>query len=357
MSFSPEEIQPYLGFVGAPLGMELSYTVDIYKLSYQTVDKAGGVSRVSGVMFIPQGLETLDLLSVQHGTVFKRDEVGSVNPLYALDGLIVAMNGYLVAEADYLGLGESQELHPYLLAEAEANPVIDMIRAVRSYGLENELTLRDSLFLAGYSEGGYVTLATQKLMESEYSGEFALKAVAPMAGPYDLVGTTRNLLDRSSYDNPAYLAYVISAYNDFYGWNALPEIFREPYASRIPDLVDGEHSGSAVNDQLTRDLDSLLQPAFKTDFLAGESDLLAALMENSLLEWAPQAPVRLIHGTADSTVFYANSEAAYESLRANGGQQVDLVPLSGADHASAAFTAYYLAIEWFDSLRTASGFY
>ena len=354
MSFTPQEIQPYLGFVGAPLGLELSYSIDIYKLSYRTVDQHDAATLVSGVLFVPQGIDTLDVLSVQHGTVFKRNEVGSVNPLYALDGLIVSMNGYLVAEPDYLGLGESRQLHPYLLARAEAIPVIDMLRAVRGYAGENNLVLRDSIFLAGYSEGGFVTLATHQLMETEYADEFVLKAVAPMAGPYDLAGTTTRLLQHSHYDNPAYLAYVISAYNNYYGWDDLEAIFQEPYAARIPTLIDGEHSGSEVNAQLTSTLDSLLQPAFKTAFLNGEaSELFAALTLNSPLDWAPQAPVRLIHGTADSTVYYSNSLTAYESLRASGATRVDLVPLEGADHQSGAFTAYYLAMEWFDSLRTA----
>jgi len=352
-SFTPEQIQPYLSFVGAPLGLELPYSVDAYQVIYQTLAADTELTQVSGVMFIPQGLDTLDLLSVQHGTVFKRSEVGSINPFYAIDGLITAMNGYLVAEPDYLGLGSSQILHPYLLAKLSANTVIDMIRAVRNYGAENSLLIKAPLFLAGYSEGGFVTLATHEIMEQEYADEFQLAGVAPMAGPYDLVGSTRELLGRTTYNNPAYLSYLVAAYNEHYGWQDLDRIFQEPYASRIPGLLDGEHGGDEINGQLTFQLDSLFQPTFRTNFLSGsETDLLAALEDNSPLNWGPIAPVRLIHGTADSTVFYENSVTAYASLRANGGVSVDLVPLQGANHATGAFTAYFLAMEWFDSLRT-----
>ena len=355
MSFTPEQVQSYLSAFGAPIGLQVDYTVDIYQVAYQTLDKAGSLTNVSGAMFIPRGLDTLDLLSVQHGTIFKRDQVGSVNPLFALDGMITAMNGYLVVVPDYLGLGDSQVLHPYLHAELSANAVIDMIRAARIYACQNEVALTERLFLAGYSEGGYVTLVSQMIMETEYAEEFQLTAVAPMAGPHDLVGSTRNLLKRESYANPAYLVYLVGAYNDIYEWDQLADIFQEPYATNIPDLLDGSLNASEINARLTTDLDSLFKPEFRTSFLAGQEELIeGALRENSPLDWGPIAPVRLIHGTADSTVFYENSVTVYQSMISNGGLSVDLIPLFGADHGTAAFPAYYFAIQWFDSLRTSS---
>lgn len=352
LTFAPQDVQTILSLYGAPIGLTLEYAVDAYRVSYHTLDKAGELTRASGVMLIPHDLDTLDVLSVQHGTIFKRDEVGSVHPYYTAEGLITAMNGYLVVVPDYLGLGESELLHPYLHAGLSANAVIDMIRAARIYACQNEIVLSDKLFLAGYSEGGFVTLATHKIIEADYADEFQLTAVAPMAGPHDLSGSTRNLLNRSTYANPAYIAYIMAAYNDIYDWNRLDQIFREPYATRIPELLDGSLTGSEINAQLTTNVDSLLRTDFKDSFIAGEEiQIEAALFENSTLGWGPIAPVRLFHGTSDSTVFYENSVSAYESMKANGGLSVDLVPLTGANHATAAFPAYYLAMEWFDSLR------
>jgi len=357
MTLTPEQLESILAQGGGaiPFGLVLEYSVDVYIVSYMTLNNESELTEVSGVMFIPQGIDTLDLLSAQHGTVFKRDQVGSVNPVYAIDGMITAMNGYMVVSPDYLGLGDSQGLHPYLQAELSANPVMDMIRAARIYACQNELILSDKLFLAGYSEGGYVTLASQKIMESDYSDEFQLTAVAPMAGPHDLLGMTQNLLARHSYNNPAYLVYLVAAYNEIYEWDRLADIFQEPYAAVIPGLLEGNLNGAEINAELTTDLDSLFNSEFKNSFLAGEeSQLEAALVSNSPLDWGPIAPVRLIHGTADSTVFYENSVEAYESMRANGGVSVDLIPLFGLNHETAAFLAYYFAIQWFDSLRAAN---
>ena len=356
LSFAPTDVESILSMYGAPIGLDLNltYTVDTYQISYNTLNIDGDLTPASGLMLIPQGLDTLDVLSIQHGTVFKRDQVGSTHPYYAPDALITAMNGYLVVAPDYLGLGESQLLHPYLHAELSANAVMDMIRAARIYACQHEMILSDKLFLAGYSEGGFVTLATQKMIETaEYSAEFQLTGVAPMAGPYDLLGSTRNLLNRSTYNNPAYLAYIVTAYNDIYGWNRLSEIFQEPYASAIPELLNGSLDGATINANLTTNLDSLFASDFKLSFYAGEeTELEAALSENSPLDWGPIAPVRLFHGTADSTVFYENTVTAYESMLANGGLSVDLVALPYADHGTAAFPSFHWAMLWFDSLRT-----
>jgi len=353
VSYSPEQIQSYMTLFGAPLDFLPTHSIDAYRIHYLTTNKDDDLVEASGVIFIPQGVDTMDVVSVQHGTALKRDNTGSVNPLYAIDGIIFSVSGYLAVAPDYIGLGVSEEIHPYLHAELSANAVIDLLRATRIYACENDLILNDDLFLAGYSEGGYVTMATQKVIESEYADEFQLAGVAPMAGPYDLMGTTRNMLNRESFDIPAFLAYVVVAYDDVYGWNRLDDIFNPPYAAMMPTLFDGTMELGDVNDELPTAIDELFKPAFTTAFFAGQEPTLEeALEENTLLDWGPIAPVRLYHGTADSTVSIANTNAAFSSLRDNGGVSVDLVTLPGEDHVGGFFFAMTLAENWFDSLRT-----
>ena len=355
MSLTPAQVEPYLSLFGAPLGFTLTHSADAYKIHYKTRDKHGDLTLASGVMFLPQGVETMDLVSVQHGTALKRENTGSVNPLYAMDGIMFAMSGFMAVAPDYIGLGVSEEIHPYLHAELTANAVVDMLRAARIYACDNDLDISDNLFLAGYSEGGYATLAAQKHIEADYTDEFQLTAVAPMSGPYDLIGSTRNLLSRETYDIPAFLAYVVVAYDDVYGWNRLSDIFNEPYASMFPAAYDGSQELGDVNDQLPSAIDDLFKTDFTTAFLAGqEVAIQQALEDNTLLDWGPVAPVRLYHGTADSTVSMDNTLSAYASLQANGGTSVDLVTLLGADHTGGFIPSMILAETWFDSIRTAS---
>ncbi len=328
-------------------------TVGVYSVSYKTTDKNGELIPVSGAMFIPIDVDSLDIVSTQHGTTIKRSDVGSTSFYYAIDGILMAMQGFMVVAPDYIGLGESDLLHPYLHAELSANPVIDMIRAGRAYACDNGLILSDKVFLSGYSEGGYVTLATQRVMETQFVEEFDLVGVAPMAGPFDLLGTTKNILNQDHYDNPAFLAYLVTAYNDVYEWDMLGDVFQEPYASRMPELFNGTIGSDSINTQLTSSIDTLFTTNFKQSLLAGtETTIEAALVENSFEGWGPIAPVRLVHGTNDDIVPYENSEVVYQSMLANGGISVDLVPLLGADHITGAFFAFDIAGKWFDSLST-----
>ena len=355
MSLTPAQVTPFLSQIGVPPNFTVSHSVEAYTIHYKTRDKNGDLTLASGVMFIPQGIETMDLVSVQHGTALKRENTGSENALYAIDGIMFGMNGFMAVVPDYIGLGISEDIHPYLHAELTANAVIDMLRAARIYACDNGLEISDNLFLAGYSEGGYATMATQKFMESDYANEFQLTAVAPMSGPYDLIGSTRDLLSRDTYDIPAFLAYVVVAYDDVYGWNRLEDIFNEPYASMFPGSFDGSQELSDVNKQLPTSIDSLFKADFITSFLANEEAAIQqALEENTLLDWGPIAPVRLYHGTADSTVSISNTLSAYASLQENGGTSVEMVSLLGADHTGGFIFSMVLAETWFDSIRTAS---
>jgi len=355
LSFTPEQIQPYLSMFGAPASFVPTHATEAYRIHYMTPNKNNELVKASGVLFIPQGVEEIDLVSVQHGSALKRTNTGSVNPVYAIDGILFSMSGYMAAAPDYLGLGVSEEMHPYLHAELTASAVVDMLRAARIYACENDLMLSDQLFLAGYSEGGYATLATQMIMEEEHTDEFQLAGVAPMSGPYDLLGSTRSFLQRESYDIPAFLSYVVVAYDDVYAWGRLDEVFNSPYAGMMPGLFDGSQSLGDVNDQLPKTINELFKSSFIDGFLTGgEPDIQQALEENTLLGWGPVAPVRFYHGTADSTVPIENTYTAYESLRDNGGVSVDMVTLLGADHVGGFLPSMILAETWFDSLRAAN---
>ena len=112
-----------------------------------------------------------------------------------------------------------------LHAESLIPGVIDLMRACRIYSSRHQITLDGRVFLTGYSEGGYATLVTQRKIELEYSQEFNLTAVAPMAGPYDLYGMMQTLFQTGEYNHTAYIAYILTAYNNIYGWDRLNDFF------------------------------------------------------------------------------------------------------------------------------------
>lgn len=329
----------------------LQYDVDSYKIDYVTADQQGKLVEASGVIFIPKGKNNLSLMSLQHGTVTSRTQVGSQNVLNAMEGLIAAALGYYALEPDYLGLGDSNILHPYHIAKSSANAVIDFIRAGRSFASSKGVALNGQVFLAGYSEGGYVTLASHKEIEQNYSNEIKVTASSPMAGAYDLNLTANTILQQSSYNQPSYLAFFFAAYNSVYGWNKITDVFNSPYADRIPSLYDGTQTTDQINSQLTNSISQLFRQSFLTSFLSGkETAITSAFAENSLLNWKPSAPIRFYHGNADEYVPYQNSINARDYFRAQGST-VELITINGGTHQSASIPSILDAIAWFESIR------
>lgn len=331
----------------------LQYNVEAYKIDYRTIDPQGNLVIASGALFIPVGKNNLSIMSLHHGTITSRAEAASANLANSntMEGLLAGALGYLALEPDYLGLGDSNILHPYHFEKSSANAVIDFIRAGRSYASTKNITLNGQVFLAGYSEGGYVTLAAHKEIEQNYSNEIKVTASSPMAGAYDLNLTASTILQQSTYSQPSYLAFFFEAYNSIYGWNRINDVFNSPYADRIPSLYDGTKTTGEINAQLTDNVSQLFKQSFLNSFLSGkETDITAAFTENSLLNWRPVAPIRFYHGDADEYVPYQNSVNAVDYFKKQGST-VELVTISGGTHESAAIPSLLDAIAWFESIR------
>jgi fermentation-respiration switch protein FrsA (DUF1100 family) len=135
------------------------------------------------------------------------------------------------------------------------------------------------------------------------------------------------------------------------------EVMVEPYASTLPPLFDGEHSGSQIDAAMPPSgiPSEILQPAFLQAFSSDpDHPFRLILRENDLLDWVPASPTRLYHCAADDIVPYANSVVAYASFVAAGADtnQVRLIdPNPGGTHGTCLFSGFPLILEWFDSLR------
>ncbi len=352
--YTPKEIQDLLVIRKFEVPFTLEYNVKAVKIAYMTPQPDGKLVNATGAVFIPETQGEFPVICFQHGTQTQRHLVpslGAGNSDAGLAGAVAASMGYVCVAADYLGLGESYIVPPYLLAENSANTVIDMLRASFSYLSGQGVQTSSSLYLTGYSQGGHITMATHHEIEKNYSDEFQVKAAAPLAGPYDLQATIDTVMAWGTYKQPILMAYLMNSYDHYYGWDRLSEIFKEPYASDIPGDFDGSQMMNKINNGLPQSLDSLFLETFIEDYEAGnEEDIRNATSENSLLNFVPSAPVRLIHGDADMIVPYSNSLAAKEYYEKGGKANVKLITVEG-DHEGAAEAAMIAAMLWFELLR------
>ena len=236
--------------------LNVGYGYWMYKIIYETIDKHGNPTNASGVIAFPrtdwpeEKNEAYPILSYQHGTVIQKSSVTSESGIWVLPALIAGY-GYVYLEPDYLGLGVSEGLHPYQIKDPYGTDVVDLLRAADHFSNENNnFQINSQIFLAGYSEGGYATMAAHQIIEQYHSDEFTITSSFPMAGAYDMSGImTEVMLDYTPYGQPYYFPYVLFAYCDSYQETLPPvtDYLTSEYVEILPELFDGMHSGDDIN--------------------------------------------------------------------------------------------------------------
>lgn len=335
------ELQTFVTASGIDIPTDrLTYDVEIYKVTYDTEYK-GQTITASGLVILPVTEERVGMISFQHGTIASHAEAPSASGLQSTSLILyaaMASPGFITVVPDFIGFGASKELlHPYYVKEATASAVVDNLKAAHQLAAEQELSFNTDLFLAGYSQGGYATMATHQWLEQNELEGFDLKASFPSSGGYDVKGMQEYFFGLDTYDNPFFLAYVALAYQTHYEWTEpLSNFFNEPYAGEIPSLFDGTNNGSEINDQLSYTITELVQADLleNIDTSPEYAYLVDGFNENGLVDWTPTVKTYMFHGTADVTVPYQNSVDTYNQLIANGtpSSVLTLTPLEGFTH-------------------------
>ncbi len=332
---------------------KIEHGIMIYRIKYNTTFQ-DNPKVASGLVCIPLGDGTFPVLSYQNGTNTLHDNAPSVNPdneLYVMLEFI-ASTGLVVVIPDYLGFGSSDNMfHPYLHKESTVQSVLDMLRAVKEL-TENYLDtdLNNDLYLSGYSQGGWATMAVQKTIEQNFSGEFNLRASACGAGPYDLVFMNEYIIGQETYPMPYFAGYMFNSYSNL-GIATTPSdsLFNEPYAEKIPVLYNGTKTGEEINEELTTDVSELFTANYLENYQTDTTftSLLGAMATNSISAWNTNTPTRIYHGSEDNFVPATVSSAIYEDFEAEGASQVELILLPGLGHTSGIVPTGLASIQWF----------
>ncbi|RNI21766.1 alpha/beta hydrolase family protein [Rufibacter latericius] len=333
----------------------IDYDIEVFRFVYNTTYK-GSQIQASGLLCIPANTPSAPaLVSAQHGTMFDDDDAPSNFPNSFTGFELIASVGYITVIPDFIGYGVSKDIvHPYYDEEHSAAAVVDMLKAAKFYLNQEAIDTNDNLFLLGYSEGGYVTLAAQKEIESDPSHDLDLTAVAAGAGGYDLTGMLTGIASTTTYAEPSFLPLILNSYNVTYGWNRpYTDFFQQPYADRMPGLLDGTKDREEINAQLTTTVTDLFTPTFYANLSnpTGETTLKQALTNNSLLDWKPTSPTRLYHGTEDEAVFFQTSVTTYNQFRAVGATNVEFFPIEGGMHRTSIEPMMLEVLPWFESLN------
>ncbi len=225
--------------------------VDFYYVKFWTVGGAGETTESSGALMVPTGSAAgctgpRPIVLYAHGTDTDQatniaDITNPSNTEGALIAATFAAQGFIVVAPNYAGYDISTlGYHPYLDAVQNAGEMMDILAAARA-ALPNTMSSATSdsgkLLITGYSEGGYVAMATQRAIEAAGG---TVTAAAPLSGPYALEAFGDDVFFGgvnlgSTVFSPLLTTSYQLAYGDIY--TATTDIYNLPYATGIATLL------------------------------------------------------------------------------------------------------------------------
>jgi alpha-beta hydrolase superfamily lysophospholipase len=279
------------------------YAVQTYRMTYLTQDAAGREILASALIAVPvKSASSLSpVLSYQHGTITQQAEAPSNLPSLASPEVVLASQGYIVQSADYVGYGESKTaVHPYLLAAPSAAAVIDLLTAAKYWRQTQRVLDNKQLFLTGYSEGAYVSMAIQKALQAGASVHRAdVVSVVAGGGPYNVARTLDEALKQVRQASPLLGSLLNPGVLKF-----LSEVDRRNVRDQLLAQLLGGNSEASFS------------PTFIDYYLADNRAALEAA--SNVDDWQPTVPVNLFHGVDDRTVSYIVSSGTLQAMQSKG---------------------------------------
>jgi hypothetical protein len=225
--------------------------VAVYHLRYATVGGTDEATTATAALMVPIGLDASckgprPIVLYAHGTTTDRAfNIANVDDPANSEGLFLeaffASQGYIVVAPNYAGYDASAlSYHPYLIADQQSKDMIDALTAARTAlpTASAGLTLDSGrLFITGYSQGGYVAMATHRAMQA---AGMTVTASAPLSGPYALAAFVDGVFfGRVNASGPVSSALLVTAYQKAYGniYSGAADVFESQYVSGIESLL------------------------------------------------------------------------------------------------------------------------
>lgn len=228
--------------------------VDFYYIKYWTVGPDNSAQMASGALMVPTGSAApctgpRPIVLYAHGTTTTStynianisDSSNAANSEGAMVAAVFAAQGYIVVAPNYLGYDISTlGYHPYVNGAANAADMMDALTAGRT-ALLSTFTPGTSdagkLYVTGYSEGGYVAMATVKAMQA--AGQ-AVTASAPSSGPYALEAFGDSIFfGQVNIGSTVFAPLVSTSYQHAYSnvYSQTSDVYSSTYASGIDTLL------------------------------------------------------------------------------------------------------------------------
>lgn len=308
------------------IGKGLPDGVEGWRIRYVTQDGRDRKVETTGVVLAAKGDfdRPRPLLSHAHGTsgIQKEcapsllDDQFPVLPPGAVPELLT--DGWVVAQADYIGLGLDgpDGPHPYLDGPSEAHAVLDASRAAHQL---DDLDLSDETVIMGASQGGHAALFAGALAD-DYAPELEVLGVAASAPATDLV----DVVDRAPDDLVSFVLTSMIAVS----WDAL-----HPDAGirdEVSDFAAARTVASVCNNAAGRVALGEMDEAPLVDDIAS-AGRFGELLREATPTGRIDAPLVVAQGLADPIV-RPPAQTRWVKERCADGQEIDYRTFPGLTH-------------------------
>ncbi|WP_366554294.1 alpha/beta hydrolase family protein [Aquibaculum sediminis] len=331
--------------------------LNLYRITYDSVVPERGNAPIvaSGLLAIPDTeAGSYPMLSYQHGTVYERQQVPSFPEQSPETQLALAQfggQGYVVIGADYFGMGISSEPEGYMVKGSHQQATYDMLMASRAVLADMGIDT-PQLFLGGWSQGGFVTMA---MLEKLESAGVAVDAAATASAPVDVFAALSGFLDFPRPNDADWVTslFILSSFSfeNYYGVPGLArslinddyyEVSRKAYEREPFDAAD-----------VPTDVRALVREEyFDPQFFANSAYGRLVREQAHAYRWVIETPVANHYGEADEAISVGIGQlaATYQHAIGAGNEKVQAISAGQTSHRGTYATSVPAWKEWFDSL-------
>ena len=328
--------------------------VRLYRVTYASVipEKDNRPTVATGLLAVPEVAPTaLPLVSYQHGTVYGRQEVPSYPDQSPETQLMIAQfagQGYLLIGADYFGMGASTEPEGYMVKASHQQATADMLTASRAVLARMDLS-DTGLYLAGWSQGGFVAMAMLEKLERD---GVAVKATATASAPLDVFAALNGFLNFPRPNDAVWVnsLFILSSFS-FENYYGLPGLARALFTDETYDLARKAYVREPVDPaSIPTDLRKLIRPEYFDSQFFAASAYGRLIAETQAYRWVIKTPVRNYYGDTDEaiTVGVARMAQNYQSAMGAGDPMAEAVSTGDTSHRGTFARAVPQWKLWFD---------
>lgn len=342
-------------------GIAVTYTqarnaVRLYRITYaSTVPERGNKPvTATGLLAVPDtGDTSFPMVSYQHGTVYGKQEVPSFADQSPETQLMIAQfagQGYLLIGADYFGLGVSTEPEGYMVKASHQQATYDLLTSSRAVMNHMKLT-STKLFLAGWSQGGFVTMAMLEKLEA--SG-VTVQAAATASAPVDVSVALNGFLSFPRKNDATWVPtlFILSsfAFENYYG---VPGLARSLIADEYYELSRKAYERLPFDAaDVPTDVRKLVRPEYLDAQFFAASAYGRLVAQTQSYRWIIKSPVRNYFGEADEAITTGLGQLAmtYQRAIGSGNPQVEALSTGPTSHRGTFAKGVPQWKIWFDQL-------